>query len=102
MVVQVVETNFRFPGQYDKKTGLHQNWHRDYSPGLGRYVEADPFHIPEVPIFRIPSLIESPQEFGVYPWAVNAPYEVVVEQGVGGKLLFRHVLHPASQVFRRT
>ena len=35
--------NLRFPGQYyDAETGLHQNWHRDYEPGLGRYVEADP------------------------------------------------------------
>jgi RHS repeat-associated protein len=35
--------NLRFPGQYyDPETGLAQNWHRDYSVGLGRYVEADP------------------------------------------------------------
>jgi RHS repeat-associated protein len=35
--------NHRFPGQYfDKETGLHQNWHRDYDPALGRYVQFDP------------------------------------------------------------
>jgi len=35
--------DLRFPGQYfDGETGLHQNWHRDYAPGLGRYVEVDP------------------------------------------------------------
>ena len=35
--------NLRFPGQYyDKETNLHYNWHRYYSPGLGRYVSADP------------------------------------------------------------
>jgi RHS repeat-associated protein len=35
--------NLRFPGQYlDQETGYHQNWHRDYAPGLGRYLEADP------------------------------------------------------------
>jgi RHS repeat-associated protein len=34
--------NHRFPGQYyDKETGLHQNWHRDYDPSLGRYVQSD-------------------------------------------------------------
>lgn len=31
------------PGQhFDAETGLHQNWHRDYSPGIGRYVQSDP------------------------------------------------------------
>jgi RHS repeat-associated protein len=35
--------NLRFPGQYyDKETGLHYNYFRDYEPGTGRYVQADP------------------------------------------------------------
>jgi RHS repeat-associated protein len=39
----VMTFNHRFPGQYrDKETGLHQNWHRDYDPKIGRYVESDP------------------------------------------------------------
>ena len=34
---------FFFAGRYDNaETGLYQNWHRDYSSGLGRYVEPDP------------------------------------------------------------
>lgn len=33
----------RFPGQiYDPETRLHQNWHRDYDPSIGRYIESDP------------------------------------------------------------
>jgi RHS repeat-associated protein len=37
------EYNQRFPGQYfDKETGLHQNFFRDYDPGNGRYIESDP------------------------------------------------------------
>ena len=33
----------RLPGQrYDKETGLHYNYFRDYDPGLGRYGESDP------------------------------------------------------------
>ena len=35
--------NPRFPGQYyDAETGLNYNYHRDYDPGTGRYVESDP------------------------------------------------------------
>jgi len=35
--------NLRFPGQYyDKETGLHYNYFRDYDPSTGRYVESDP------------------------------------------------------------
>lgn len=35
--------NLRFPGQYyDKSTGLHYNWNRDYNPAIGRYIESDP------------------------------------------------------------
>jgi RHS repeat-associated protein len=35
--------NPRFPGQvYDKETGLHYNYFRDYSPATGRYVQSDP------------------------------------------------------------
>ena len=41
--VNTVENNLRFPGQYyDRETGLHYNYFRDYDPGTGRYVEADP------------------------------------------------------------
>ena len=35
--------NPRFPGQYfDKETNNHYNYHRDYSPEIGRYIESDP------------------------------------------------------------
>ncbi len=41
-----VENNLRFPGQYfDAETGLHYNYHRDYDPWTGRYLEADPIGI---------------------------------------------------------
>ena len=37
------EFNLRFPGQYfDKETGNHYNYYRDYSPEIGRYIESDP------------------------------------------------------------
>ena len=35
--------NLRLPGQYfDSETGYHYNGFRDYSPELGRYLQADP------------------------------------------------------------
>ncbi len=35
--------NLRFPGQYfDKETGLHYNYFRDYNPQIGRYIQSDP------------------------------------------------------------
>ncbi len=38
-----IQMNLRFPGQYyDRETGLHQNWFRDYNPGVGRYAQEDP------------------------------------------------------------
>ena len=43
VTVATVENNIRLPGQYyDNETGLHYNYFRDYDPGTGRYVEADP------------------------------------------------------------
>ena len=34
--------HLRFPGQiFDGQVGLHYNYHRDYDPGTGRYVESD-------------------------------------------------------------
>jgi RHS repeat-associated protein len=38
-----VNNNFRLPGQFfDEESGLHYNYFRDYHPGIGRYIEADP------------------------------------------------------------
>ena len=43
IVVETVENNFRFPGQYyDEETGLHYNYHRYYHSDIGRYLRADP------------------------------------------------------------
>ena len=46
LTVNLVVQPLRLPGQYvDPETGLHQNWHRDYDPSLGRYLQPDPLGI---------------------------------------------------------
>ena len=43
VTTSTVENNLRLPGQYfDRETGLHYNYFRDYDPTTGRYIEADP------------------------------------------------------------
>jgi RHS repeat-associated protein len=38
-----VTLNVRFPGQYyDRETGLHYNYFRNYNPSTGRYIQSDP------------------------------------------------------------
>lgn len=38
-----IDNPLRYPGQYrDVETGLNYNWHRNYQPATGRYLEWDP------------------------------------------------------------
>jgi len=42
LVTEEVESHLRFPGQYfDRETGQHYNYFRDYDPPIGRYIESD-------------------------------------------------------------
>ena len=42
IIGQDIEVNLRFPGQYfDAETGTHYNFHRDYRPNAGRYLQED-------------------------------------------------------------
>jgi RHS repeat-associated protein len=46
ITISTITNNLRYPGQYfDAETGLHYNYMRDYSPGLGKYAQADPLGI---------------------------------------------------------
>lgn len=40
--IETVEMNLRFPGQYqDDEIDTYHNFHRDYSPEIGRYLQPD-------------------------------------------------------------
>ncbi len=67
--------NLRFPGQYyDVETGTHYNFHRDYRPNAGRYVQSDPIglggglgfylYADNTPLIHIDSLGLSPAGMG--------------------------------------
>lgn len=66
-----VELNLRFPGHYfDAELGLHYNRFRYYDPGLGRYLQSDPWGIAG--------------GANVYGYRLNPLFDVDV-LGLGGK-----------------
>ncbi|MEM7499035.1 MAG: RHS repeat-associated core domain-containing protein, partial [Pseudomonadota bacterium] len=61
--------HLRFPGQwFQSETGLHQNWHRDYDPRTGRYLQADPL-----------GLVDGPS---VYGYVRQRPFSAVDPNGL--------------------
>jgi RHS repeat-associated protein len=65
-----IEFNLRFPGHYfDTELGLHYNRFRYYDPGLGRYLQSDPWGIAG--------------GINVYGYRLNPLFEVDV-LGMGG------------------
>ena len=73
ILVERIENNFRFPGQYYiKETGLYYNWWRWYKSETGRYMEVDPrtkIYLGET-IRYIPSGVIGERE---YNYAKNNP-----------------------------
>ena len=71
MSPNVINQNLRFPGQYyDSETGLHYNFHRYYSPKLGRYLTTDPAR----------GFKKDPQSFNLYPYVKN-PINLIDPEG---------------------
>ncbi|MBI5741808.1 MAG: RHS domain-containing protein [Nitrospirae bacterium] len=90
-----ITNNLRFPGQYyDSETGLHQNWHRDYVPETGRYMEADPILQPMVlkviksgcaksaVTWRVPMLTSDPQGMLPYAYTKGNPINLMDPAGL--------------------
>jgi RHS repeat-associated protein len=86
-----ISNNLRFPGQYyDSETGLHYNWHRDYKPEIGRYIEFDPILkgvnyrkiiLCRPPLFNLP--IKYPQKLNPYIYGGNNPIRFTDLTGQG-------------------
>ena len=75
--------NLRFPGQYyDAETGTHFNWHRDYDPTIGRYVQSDPIGL----------------EAGLntFTYVFSQPLQLVDPKGLEVKLCGRPLLNIPS------
>ncbi|PAT34796.1 RHS repeat domain-containing protein [Vandammella animalimorsus] len=66
------EINIRFPGQYyDKETGTHYNFHRDYDPSTGRYLQSDPIGLDGGVNFYVYARFNHVSNFdntGLYDW----------------------------------
>jgi RHS repeat-associated protein len=72
--------NPRFPGQYyDAETGLNYNYHRDYDPAVGRYIESDPILQPTRAvidgkwIFAVPYLLKRIRLLLPYAYVADQP-----------------------------
>jgi len=76
-----------YPGQYyDAETGLHYNWHRDYHPGLGRYIESDRwFALAKNLQFGKLRLVFRAKELEQYVYAKNDPVNSVDLLGLLGR-----------------
>src|SRR5262249_11260408 len=73
--------NLRFPGQYyDDESGLHYNYHRDYDPHSGRYLESDAGGLQDgtntyTYVRSRPTIAVDPA--GLYSVSINTTVEVV-------------------------
>jgi RHS repeat-associated protein len=88
ILIENVENPFRFPGQYyDKETGLHYNYFRDYHPGLGRYIQPDPIGL--LGGINLFTYVRNDPVNGVDPTGLLGPF------GPG----FKNVIWPAANPY---
>jgi len=69
-VTGTLTQKLQFPGQIEEtETDFFQNWHRDYDPALGRYVQSDPIGLYDGP--------------NTYAYVANEPITFVDPTGLG-------------------
>ena len=84
------ELSLGYPGQWhDQEAGLYQNWHRDYDPTLGRYIQTDPIglaggtnlyaYVDGNPV----NAVDPTGEFGVPGAAGGAVFNLALQVGIG-------------------
>jgi RHS repeat-associated protein len=79
--------NLRFPGQYyDRETGLHYNYFRDYDPTTGRYVESDPIGLGggvNTYGYALQDPVSRTDPSGLYVWVIHSEMTYAGAQGAG-------------------
>ncbi len=87
ITVLTITNNLRFPGQYyDAEMGLYQNWHRDYNPVNGTYIEVDPLMLPFLyygrQYFVLPYLLRDPGKLIPYVYVGSSPVNGIDPNGL--------------------
>jgi len=87
-VTGTAATDSRFPGQwFNLESGLHYNWHRQYDPTTGRYLQPDPLGMPDGPSIYAYA-VKTPQ------MAVDPDGRSVVELGLLSRLIGKQLKNP--------
>jgi RHS repeat-associated protein len=75
--------NLRFAGQYlDPETQLRQNWWRDYTPAVGRYLQADPLARQDGSTYRQQVGWPGGGDGNLYSYASNNPSRFTDPEGL--------------------